>query len=179
MLKLSLRISRGHHFPSVKKRNKNMQICNRFHTFFLFFTILVHKQHKRPSRKQLLNKKTDEHMKPRIYSLADVLQNRTEQKMGLLDSIYQQAWLALSSSCWPNTNSQPNKKTHKLGFVCNCNYKKHMHRKGIKLHHPLFAICYNGSEYCVSIDNLCCCNKKVVAHSFLQYTRQVVRSEEN
>nr|ACR37057.1 unknown [Zea mays] len=42
-----------------------------------------------------------------------------------------------------------------------------MHRKGIKLHHPLFAICYNGSEYCVSIDNLCCCNKKVVAHSFL------------
>lgn len=55
-----------------------MQICNRFHTFFLFFTILVHKQHKRPSRKQLLNKKTDEHMKPRIYSLADVLQNRTK-----------------------------------------------------------------------------------------------------
>lgn len=64
------------------------------------------------------------------------------------------------------------KQENPPAWVClQLQLQKHMHSRRTKLHHPLFAICYNWSEYCVSIDDLCCCNEEVVAHSFLQYTK--------
>jgi len=39
MLTFSFHISHGHDLPSVKKKNKKMQICNRLYIFFLFHNI--------------------------------------------------------------------------------------------------------------------------------------------